>query len=108
MTTPPNPIMTTTEIQSKIAEPPVERPNYEDDPSKRVFVGILHRGEQSFPGEASLSLCKTKVNWEINLIGNYSIAIDNLAFNTTNGLSPKECELLQFWTTKGLNWLLGK
>jgi hypothetical protein len=50
--------MTTTEIKLQIAEPPVERPKSNDDPSKRVIVGILQRGEESFPGEGSLSVCQ--------------------------------------------------
>jgi hypothetical protein len=98
--------MTTTEIKLQIAEPPVERPKSNDDPSKRVIIGNLHRGEESFPGEGSLSVCRTKVVWEFDSIGTYFVSIDSLQLTTTDGLSTEESELIQFWTKEGLSWLM--
>jgi hypothetical protein len=98
--------MITTEIKLQIAQPPVERPKSNDDPSKRVIIGILHRGEESCPGEGSLSVCRTKVVWEFDSIGTYFVAIDSLQLTTTDGLSTEESELLQLWTKEGLSWLI--
>lgn len=99
--------MTITDIQLQIAEPPVETPRSDDDPSKRVFVCIIHRGEQSFAAEGCLDLCKTRVLWVINQIGAYTVQIDTMKLNHTDGLLPEECELIEFWTNHGLSWLIG-
>ena len=98
--------MTTTDIQLQIAEPPFETPRSDDDPSKRVIVCALHRGDLSFPAEACLDICKTRILWEINQIGTYTVQIDTMKLDRTDGLLPEECELIEFWTNHGLSWLL--
>ena len=99
--------MTTTDIQLQIAEPPFETPRSDDDPSKRVIVCTLHRGDLSYPAEACLDVCKTRVLWDINQIGSYTVQIDMIKLNHTDGLLPEECELIEFWTNHGLSWLIG-
>jgi hypothetical protein len=90
--------MTNTDIKLQIIEPPVETPRSNDDPSKQVIIGTLHRGEQKIPAEGSLKLIKTCVVWEIDEIGTYYVSLDNLDIDKTEGLSPEETEMLQFWT----------
>jgi hypothetical protein len=99
--------MTISDIKLQIAEPPVEKPRSDYDPSKRVIVCTLHRGDLSYPAEACLDVCKTRVLWDINQIGIFYVAIDNLDINTTEGLTEEESEMLQFWTYHGLSWLIG-
>jgi hypothetical protein len=86
------------DIKLQIAEPPIETPRSDDEPSKQVIIGILHRGEQRIPAEGSLNISKTCVVWEINEIGTYYVSLDNLDIDKTEGLSPEETEMLQFWT----------
>ena len=99
--------MTITDIQFQIVEPPVETPRSDDDPSKRVIVCALHRGDLSFPAEACLDVCKTRILWEINQIRTYTVQIDTVKLDGTDGLLPEECELIEFWTNYGLSWLIG-
>jgi len=99
--------MKITDIKLQIAEPPVEKPRSDYDPSKRVIVCTLHRGDLSYPAEACLDVCKTRILWDINQIGTFYVAIDNLDINTTEGLTEEESEMLQFWTYHGLSWLIG-
>ena len=99
--------MTTTDIQLQIAEPPVETPRSDDDPSKRVIVCTLHRGDLSYTAEACLDVCKTRILWDINQIGTYTVQIDTMILDHTDGLLPEECELIEFWTNHGLSWLIG-
>ena len=94
-------------MKLQIAEPPVETPRSDDDPSKRVIVCALHRGDLSYPAEACLDVCTTRILWEINQIGTYTVQIDTLKLNHTHGLLPEECELIEFWTNHGLSWLIG-
>ena len=98
--------MTTTDIQLQIAEPPFETPRSDDDPSKRVIVCTLHRGDLSYPAEACLDICKTRILWDINQIGTYTVQIDTMKLDRTDGLLPEECELIEFWTNHGLSWLI--
>jgi hypothetical protein len=90
--------MTTKDIKLQIAEPPFETPRSDDEPSKQVIIGTLHRGEQKIPAEGSLNLSKTCVVWEIDEIGTYYVSLDNLDIDKTEGLFKDEAELLQFWT----------
>ena len=90
--------MTTNDNKLKIAEPPIETPRSDYDPSKTVIIGILHRGEQRIPAEGSLNISKTCVVWEIAEIGTYHVSLDNLDIDKTEGLFQEEAELLQFWT----------
>jgi hypothetical protein len=90
--------MTTTDIKPLITQPPVETPRSDDEPSKQVIIGTLHRGEQRITAEGSLNLIKTCVVWEIDEIGTYYVSLDNLDIDKTEGLSPEESEMLQFWT----------
>jgi hypothetical protein len=90
--------MTTKDIKLQIAEPPIETPRSDDEPSKQVIIGTLHRGEQKIPAEGSLNLSKTCVVWEIDEIGTYYVSLDNLDIDKTEGLSVEESEMLQFWT----------
>ncbi len=99
--------MTTPDIKLQIAEPPVETPRSDNDPSKRVIVCTLHRGDLSFPAEACLDVCKTRILWDINQIGTYTVQIDTMILDHTDGLLPEECELIEFWTNHGLSWLIG-
>ena len=99
--------MTITDMKLQIAEPPVETPRSDDDSSKRVIVCALHRGDLSFPAEACLDVCKTRILWEINQIGTYTVQIDTMILDHTDGLLPEECELIEFWTNHGLSWLIG-
>ena len=90
--------MTTTDIKLKIAEPPIETPRSDYDPSKTVIIGTLHRGEQRITAEGSLNISKTCVVWEVDEIGTYHVSLDNLDIDKTEGLFQEETELLQFWT----------
>ena len=99
--------MTITDIQLQIAEPPVVTPRSDDDPSKRVIVCTLLRGEQSFTAEACLDVYKTRILWEINQIGTYTVHIDTMKLDRTDGLLSEECELIKFWTNHELSWLIG-
>jgi len=90
--------MATNDIKLQIAEPPVETPRSDDDPSKQVIIGTLHRGEQKITVEGSLNLSKTCMVWEIDEIGTYYVSLDNLDIDKTEGLSLEESEMLQFWT----------
>jgi hypothetical protein len=99
--------MTITDIQLQIAEPPVEKPRSDYDPSKRVIVCTLHRGDLSYPAEACLDLCKTRVLWDINQIGTYTVQIDTMKLDRTDGLLSEECELIELWTNHGLSWMIG-
>ncbi len=42
----------------QIAESTVETPRSDDNPSKRVIVCTLQKGEKSFSAEACLDVCK--------------------------------------------------
>jgi hypothetical protein len=77
-----------------------------EDSSNRVLIGNLLRGDASFPSEGSLSVCKTRVIWEIDSLGTFSVAIDTMEFNSTEGLMQGEIDLLLRWTECGLDWLL--
>lgn len=90
--------MNTKNIKLKIAEPPIETPPSDDDPSKTVIIGILHRGEQRITAEGSLNISKTCVVWEVDEIGTYHVSLDILDIDKTEGLFQEEIELLQFWT----------
>ena len=90
--------MTTQDIKLQIAEPPVETPQSDGEPSKTVIIGILHRGEQRITAEGSLNISKTCVVWEVDEIGTYYVSLDNLDIDKTEGLFQEEAELLQFWT----------
>lgn len=99
--------MTNTDIQLQIANPPVEPTLGDDDPSKRVIVGNLHRGGNHFPAEACLGLNRTTIVWEIDQIGRYILQIDKMKIDNAEGLHPDEIDLLELWSTDGLQWLLG-
>jgi len=90
--------MITKDIKLQIAMPPVETIRSNDDSSKQVIIGTLHRGEQRIYAEGSLNLSKTCVVWEIDQIGTYYVSLDNLDIDKTEGLSLEESEMLQFWT----------
>jgi hypothetical protein len=90
--------MTTKANKLHITPPPIETPRSDDEPSKQVIIGTLHRGEQKIPAEGSLNLSKTCVVWEIDEIGTYYVSLDNLDIDKTEGLSLEESEMLQFWT----------
>ena len=90
----------------QIAEPPVNTPRSDSDPSKIVIIGMLHRGEQRLPAEGSLNLSKTCMVWEIDEIGTYYVSLDNLDIDKTEGLFQEEIELLQLWTNHHGMWLL--
>ena len=98
---------TETEIQLQIAIPLVETPPSDDDPLKRVIIGILRRGGNSFPAEACLGLNKTTIVWEIDDIGKYTVQIDTITIDNSEGLLSNEIDLIELWTNHGLNWLLG-
>ena len=93
--------MTISDIKLQITQPPFETPRSDDEPSKQVIIGNLHRGEQKIPAEGSLNLCKTCMVWEIDEIGTYYVSLDNLDIDKTEGLSLEESEMLQFWTYHG-------
>jgi len=98
--------MTITDIQLQVSKPPVHIPHSGEDSSNRVLIGNLLRGDASFPSEGCLSVCKTRVIWEIDSLGTFSVAIDTMEFNSTEGLMEEEIELLLRWTQYGLDWLL--
>ena len=72
-----------------------------------MIIGILRRGGNSFPAEACLGLNKTTVVWEIDEIGKYTVQIDTITIDNSEGLLSNEIDLIELWTNHGLNWLLG-
>lgn len=98
--------MTITDIHLQVSKPPVHTPHSGEDSSNRVLIGTLLRGDASFPSEGCLSVCNTRVIWDIFSLGTFSVSIETMEFNSTEGLLKNEVELLLRWTEYGLDWLL--